>query len=68
MKITVSIALFAVLFAGSQMAAPQDHPSSRFKVGQPFPNLVFPSVDNGRPTSIAQYRGKKVLLHIFASW
>ena len=67
MKITVSIALFAVLLAGSQMAAPQE-PSSRFKVGQPFPNLVFPSVDNGRPTSIAQYRGKKVLLHIFASW
>ena len=45
---------------------PQD--PSRFKVGQRFPDLVLPSIDNGRPTSIAAYRGKKVLLHIFASW
>jgi len=61
------IALFTVLVAGSQIAAPQDA-SARFKVGQPFPGLAFPSIDDGRPSSIAQYRGKKILLHIFASW
>jgi hypothetical protein len=66
MKTSALITLFTVL-AGSQMAAPQD-PSSRFKVGQPFPNVILPSADDGRPMSLAQYRGKKVLLHIFASW
>jgi hypothetical protein len=67
MKISVPVRLAAVLLAASQMAAPQE-PSARFKVGEPFPDLVLPSAGNGRPTSIAQYRGKKVLLHIFASW
>jgi hypothetical protein len=67
MRLSAPFALFALLVTGSQVAMPQDA-SSRFKAGQPFPDLVFPSIDNARPTSIAAYRGKKVLLHIFASW
>ena len=65
MKFSARAALF-LLITGSQVALPQD--SVRFKVGQPFPDLVLPSVDDGKPTSISAYRGKKVLLHIFASW
>ena len=64
---SVPIALFMVLLAGIPLATAQDQ-TARFKVGQQFPDLVFPSADNGEPMSIAQYRGKKVLLHIFASW
>lgn len=67
MKIYQAVALFTLLILGSPVATAQD-PAARFKVGQPFPDLVFPSVEGGRPTSIVQYRGKKVLLHIFASW
>ena len=67
MKTSALITLFTVLVAGPQVAAPLD-PLSRFKVGQPFPDVVLPSADNGRPMSLAQYRGKIVLLHIFASW
>lgn len=67
MRISPRNALFALLLASSQVATPQDA-SKRFKVGEPFPDLVFPSVENGQPNSIAAYRGKKVLLHIFASW
>lgn len=67
MKISAVIALFALLITGSQVATAQDA-SSRFKVGEPFPDLVFPSIENGQPASITQYRGRKVLLHIFASW
>ena len=67
MKISGPITLFTVLLTSSQMAAPQDQ-LARFKVGQPFPDLVLPRADNGQPMSLAQYRGKKVLLHIFASW
>lgn len=36
--------------------------------GKPFPNLTLPAVNDGRPLSLADYRGRKVLLHIWASW
>jgi hypothetical protein len=39
-----------------------------FRVGEPFPEIAFPSADAGRPMSLADFRGKKLLLHIFASW
>jgi hypothetical protein len=39
-----------------------------FRVGERFPELVFPALDGARPVSLAEYRGRKVLLHIFASW
>ena len=41
--------------------------SMELKLGHPFPEIVLPSLD-GRPSSIAQFRGQKLILHIFASW
>ena len=38
------------------------------RVGEPFPALVLPSLADGSPLSIDQFRGRKVLLHQFASW
>lgn len=38
------------------------------EVGQPFPEIVLPSMEDGEPMSIANFRGKKVVLHVFASW
>ncbi|MHC4065023.1 MAG: TlpA family protein disulfide reductase [Planctomycetota bacterium] len=43
-------------------------PSVAIEVGEPFPNLVLPSLADGQPYSIARFRGKKIVLHIFASW
>ena len=37
-------------------------------IGQQFPNLVLPSVADGRPRSIADWRGHKLVLHVFGSW
>ena len=37
-------------------------------VGEPFPALVLPSLADGSPLSIEHFRGRKVLLHQFASW
>jgi len=37
-------------------------------VGEPFPALVLPALADGSPLSIEQFRGRKVLLHQFASW
>lgn len=57
------------LFLGCGSPVTMDAPSDvAIKVGQPFPNLVLPSLEDGRPSSLVQYRGKKVLLHVFASW
>jgi hypothetical protein len=39
-----------------------------FEMGQPFPTLSFPALEDGRPRSIADFRGKRVILHVFASW
>lgn len=43
-------------------------PSSGFEVGEPFPTLALPALEDGRPRSIVDFRGKKLILHIFASW
>ncbi|MCZ6651191.1 MAG: hypothetical protein O7D35_11050, partial [Acidobacteria bacterium] len=37
-------------------------------VGQPFPPRVFPSAEDGSPQSLSAYTGRKVVLHVFASW
>ncbi len=37
-------------------------------VGEPFPTLALPSAIDGRPTSAAEFRGKKLIVNIFASW
>ena len=37
-------------------------------VGEPFPDLELPSLDDGAPLSISTFRGQKVILHVFASW
>ena len=38
------------------------------KVGEPFPDLRLPTLEDGVSRSIADYRGEKILLHVFASW
>ena len=43
-------------------------PESGFEVGQRFPEIVLPSAADSRPLTLAQFRGKKTILHIFASW
>jgi len=36
--------------------------------GEPFPTLALPSADDGHPVSMAELRGKKLIVNIFASW
>ena len=42
--------------------------SAGFEAGQAFPNLVLPSLEDGGHVSLAQFRGQKLILQIFASW
>ncbi|KAA3608103.1 MAG: hypothetical protein DWQ01_13595 [Planctomycetota bacterium] len=38
------------------------------KVGEFFPTLEFPTLGGGESTSLAAFRGRKILLIQFASW
>jgi hypothetical protein len=55
--------------AGTTRAQAQSRSSTtRFEVGQPFPAVALPALEDGRTASLADFRGKKLLLHVFASW
>jgi hypothetical protein len=41
---------------------------SRFEAGEPFPEVALPRLADGVPTSLAAFRGDKIILHVFASW
>ncbi len=58
------IALGAAL--GSASSAAADPP--RFEVGNRVPQIVLPALADGRPMSLADFRGRKVILQVFASW
>lgn len=49
-------------------ATPPKSYSVEFHEGQMFPTLILPRLRDGRPGSVADFRGKKLILHIFASW
>ena len=39
-----------------------------FNPGEAFPTIALPSAADGRPVSVAAFRGKKLIVNIFASW
>jgi len=47
-------------------AAAQTAPA--FEVGETFPAIVLLDADGSAPRSIADFRGQKIILHMFASW
>ena len=62
------LATIAVLVGGLVGAARPVEAAPEIAVGEPFPMIVLPAADDGRPMSIADYRGRRVVLHVFASW
>jgi hypothetical protein len=62
-RLTLACVAAALLTAASYGA---DAP--RLEVGEPFPDLVLPALDDGRPLSVAQFRGRRLILMVFASW
>ncbi len=63
--LVMSALLLAACGSTVDVTAPAD---VAVEVGKPFPDLVLPSLEDGGPSSIVQFRGKKTLLHVFASW
>ena len=66
MRCFCAIVGMAIVFANSVTTA-SAAPYS-LQVGQRHPDFVLPAIDDRRPVSLSQFRGKKVLLVHFASW
>lgn len=68
-SLAAGLLLFAFLGGAPMTADAQEGlPPTGFEVGEPFPTLAFPSLEDGEPMSLADLRGHKVILHVFASW
>lgn len=57
-----------LLLGPGELALAQSFDAVELREGQAFPTTVFPSLNGNRPSSVADFRGKKLILHIFASW
>ena len=60
--------LAAVVGATGDLSATPANDVPKLELGEPFPNLTLPAMRDGQAMSISDYRGKRVVLHIFASW
>ena len=58
--------VFSVVLASLAIPAAAETYSPR--VGERHLNFTLPAIDDGRPLSLEQFRGRKVLLIQFASW
>ena len=62
------------VLAERDVSAEENRPSANeesevgLSPGQRFPNLRLPTLEGSELRSLRDYRGKKLLLHIFASW
>ncbi len=59
-KLVITCLMLSVLVPAGQAAT--------FEVGRPVPTLALPAADDGRQISVLDFKGKKVVLHVFASW
>lgn len=61
--LAIALALAATPVFGAGKPFPQ------LEVGKPFPVLQLPLAgQDGKSASIMDYRGRKLMLHLFASW
>ena len=65
MRAITPILTVAVFLA---MTAPAHADTYAPKVGQRHPDFTLPDISGGKPVSLSDFRGKKVLLIQFASW
>jgi len=63
-----TVMLAGLLLLASRGPLDASPPVPEIAEGKPFPSIVLPALDDGRPTSLADFRGEKVVLHVFASW
>lgn len=57
-----------LLLLGAVLASPAKSDEYEPRVGELFPHLDLPSLEDESPLSVASFGGKKLVLHIWASW
>ena len=62
-SLTSGVFFLSIVLSASLKADEQD-----LRVGQYFPAIFLPSLGGGKLRSISSFRGKKLILHVFASW
>jgi cytochrome c biogenesis protein CcmG, thiol:disulfide interchange protein DsbE len=65
--VAIGIMLFLILRDASASASSQDFSAVPAKVDYPAPELTLTDLD-GAPVSLANYRGKVVLVNLWATW
>jgi hypothetical protein len=60
--------LFLVVSSLLAMALPVRAAPYAPKVGQRHPDFTLPNIATGKPVSLSEFRGRKLLLIHFASW
>jgi hypothetical protein len=60
--------MLALPLGSTADAQASDSPIPQIEVGKPFPGLFFPSLEDGKLTSMSAFLGKKTIVHVFASW
>jgi hypothetical protein len=65
MKLCTTVRLSLLLLVCSLLSSPAQ---AQWKAGERFPVISLPAAEDASFRSIADYRGKPLLLHIYASW
>ncbi len=69
MKTSRVLSLVVLAWAMMMVAlGPVDAAPLEFRVGDVFPDLTLPALDDGKPVSLGTFRGRKLVLHVWASW
>ncbi len=63
--VTLEILVMLLAFLPANGHAQQDQ--GGLQIGRPFPDIALPDLDGNR-RSVADFRGHKLILHVFASW
>ncbi len=64
---TVTLEILVMLLALLPASGYAQQDEGGLQIGHPFPNIALPDLDGNR-RSVADFRGHKLILHVFASW
>jgi hypothetical protein len=64
-KLALTLAACGILLGSASRAGAASYAP---KVGERHPDFTLPTIGDRTPTSLSNFRGKKVLLIQFASW
>ena len=62
------LGIVALILLGFMLGTVTNSNLAAMKIGELFPLVLLPSLEDGEPMSMADFRGTKLMLHIWAAW